>query len=107
MDGANRWKQVWHVTIPCLKSTIIILTLMSIGNIFRSDFGLFYQVPMNSGPLQNVTNTIDTYVFRGLMQTNNIGMSSAAGVYQSVVGFVLVLTANLVVNRLDSDSALF
>lgn len=107
VDGANRWKQVWHVTIPCLKSTIIILTLMSIGNIFRSDFGLFYQVPMNSGPLQNVTNTIDTYVFRGLMQTNNIGMSSAAGVYQSVVGFVLVLTANLVVNRLDSDSALF
>ncbi len=107
VDGANRWKQVWHVTIPCLKSTIIILTLMSIGNIFRSDFGLFYQVPMNSGSLQNVTNTIDTYVFRGLMQTNNIGMSSAAGVYQSVVGFVLVLTANLVVNRLDSDSALF
>ena len=107
VDGANRWKQVWHVTIPCLKSTIIILTLMSIGNIFRSDFGLFYQVPMNSGPLQNVTNTIDTYVFRGLMQTNNIGMSSAAGVYQSVVGFVLVLTSNLVVNRLDSDSALF
>ena len=107
VDGATRWKQVWHVTIPCLKSTIIILTLMSIGNIFRSDFGLFYQVPMNSGPLQNVTNTIDTYVFRGLMQTNNIGMSSAAGVYQSVVGFVLVLTANLVVNRLDSDSALF
>ena len=79
VDGANRWQQVWNITLPCLKSTIIILTLMNLGNIFRSDFGLFYQVPMNSGPLQNVTSTIDTYVYRGLMQTNNIGMSSAAG----------------------------
>lgn len=107
VDGANRWQQVWNVTLPCLKSTIIIMTLMSIGNIFRSDFGLFYQVPMNSGPLQDVTSTIDTYVYRGLMQTNNIGMSSAAGVYQSVVGFVLVLSANLIVRKLDESSALF
>ena len=107
VDGANRWQQIWNITLPCLKSTIIILTLMNIGNIFRTDFGLFYQVPMNSGPLQNVTSTIDTYVYRGLMQTNNIGMSSAAGVYQSVVGFVLVISANLIVRRLDKSSALF
>ena len=80
---------------------------MSLGNIFRSDFGLFYQVPMNSGTLIDVTQTIDTYVYRGLTQTNNIGMSSAAGVYQSVVGVVLVLAANLTVRKLDSDSALF
>ncbi len=107
VDGANRWQQVWNITIPCLKSTIIILTLMALGGIFRSDFGLFYQVPQNSGPLMNVTQTIDTYVYRGLMQTNNIGMSSAAGLYQSVVGFVLVVTANLVVRKIDSESSLF
>lgn len=107
VDGANRWQQVCNVTLPCLKSTIIILTLMSLGNIFRSDFGLFYQVPMNSGALIDVTNTIDTYVYRGLMQTNNIGMSSAAGVYQSVVGFILVITANTIVRKVDNESSLF
>ncbi len=107
VDGANRWQRIVNVTLPCLKSTIIILTLMNLGNIFRSDFGLFYQVPMNSGTLLDVTNTIDTYVYRGLTQTNNIGMSSAAGLYQSVVGFVLVLTANLIVRRIDDESALF
>ncbi len=107
VDGASRWQQVIHITLPCLKSTIIILTLMSLGGIFRSDFGLFYQVPMNSGALIDVTNTIDTYVYRGLMKTNNIGMSSAAGVYQSVVGFILVVTANLVVRKIDDESALF
>ena len=80
---------------------------MALGGIFRSDFGLFYQVPQNSGPLINVTQTIDTYVYRGLMQNNNIGMSSAAGLYQSVVGFVLVITANTIVRKIDSDSSLF
>ena len=107
VDGANRWQQIWNITLPSLKSTIIILTLMALGGIFRSDFGLFYQVPQNSGPLIDVTQTIDTYVYRGLMTTNNIGMSSAAGVYQSIVGFILVVSANLVVRKLDSDSALF
>lgn len=107
IDGANRWQQIRSVTLPCLKSTIIILTLMNLGNIFRSDFGLFYQVPMNSGTLLNVTNTIDTYVYRGLMQTNNIGMSSAAGVYQSIVGCILVFTANMIVRRVDEESSLF
>lgn len=107
VDGASRWQQVRNVTLPSLKSTIIILTLMSLGNIFRSDFGLFYQVPMDSGPLLEVTQTIDTYVYRGLMQTNNIGMSSAAGVYQSVVGFILVFAANWAVRRLDNESSLF
>lgn len=107
VDGANRWQKVLHVTLPGLKSTIIILTLMALGGIFRSDFGLFYQVPQNSGPLINVTQTIDTYVYRGLMQNNNIGMSSAAGLYQSVVGFVLVITANTIVRKIDSDSSLF
>ena len=106
VDGATRWQQIRSITLPSLKSTIIILTLMALGGIFRSDFGLFYQVPQNSGPLISVTQTIDTYVYRGLMQTNNIGMSSAAGVYQSVVGFVLVISANLIVRRLDKSLSL-
>ena len=107
VDGASRWQRIHYITIPSLKSTMIILTLMNLGNIFRSDFGLFYQVPMNSGALLNVTNTIDTYVYRGLMQTSNIGMSSAAGVYQSLVGFLLVFAANMIVRKFDKDSALF
>ncbi len=107
VDGASRWQRVKYVTLPGLKSTIIVLTLMALGGIFRSDFGLFYQVPQNSGPLITVTQTIDTYVYRGLMQNNNIGMSSAAGLYQSVVGFVLVFTANWVVRKIDNESSLF
>ncbi|MEI3048169.1 MAG: hypothetical protein V8T65_08820 [Roseburia inulinivorans] len=90
-----------------LKPTVITLTLMSIGRIFYSDFGLFYQVPQNSGALFNVTQTIDTYVYRGLMELNDVGMSAAAGLYQSLVGFILVLVANAIVRKLDSDNALF
>ena len=107
IDGATRWQQIRHVTLPALTPTIITLTLLSVGKIFYSDFGLFYQVPMNSGPLLDVTNTIDTYVYRGLIQLNDLGMSSAAGVYQSLVGFILVLAANKVVSRVDKESALF
>ena len=107
VDGATRWQQIRSITLPSLKSTIIILTLMALGGIFRSDFGLFYQVPMNSGPLINVTNTIDTYVYRGLMSLNNISMASAAGVYQSLIGFLLVLSANGIVRKLSADNALF
>lgn len=90
-----------------LRPTVTILTLMSIGRIFFSDFGLFYQVPQNSGALYNVTQTIDTYVYRGLMELNDVGMSAAAGLYQSVVGFILVITANAIVRKIDSDNALF
>ena len=107
VDGATRWQRVVHVTLPSLRPTIIILTLMALGGIFRSDFGLFYQVPLNSGPLINVTQTIDTYVYRGLIQNNNVGMSSAAGLYQSVVGFVLVSVANGIVRKIDNESSLF
>jgi len=107
VDGATRWQRIVNVTLPGLKSTIIILTLMALGGIVRSDFGLFYQVPQASGPLISVTQTIDTYVYRGLMQTNNIGMSAAAGLYQSVVGFILVVSANLIVRKIDNESALF
>lgn len=108
IDGANRWQQIRHITLPCLTPTIITLTLMSIGKIFYSDFGLFYQVPMDSGPLYDVTNTIDTYVYRGLVRLNDVGMSSAAGFYQSVVGFALVLLANWSVRKIGGEeNALF
>lgn len=107
IDGASRWQKIKSITLPCLTPTITILTLMSIGKILYSDFGLFYQVPMNNGVLLDVTNTIDTYVYRGLVTLNNVSMSSAAGFYQSIVGFVLVLTANSVVNKISKENALF
>lgn len=107
VDGASKWQQVRYVTLPCLKTTIITLTLLHVGRIFYSDFGLFYQVPMNSGMLMDVTNTIDTYVYRGLMTLNDVGRASAAGFYQSCVGFIVVLVANLIVRKVDSESALF
>lgn len=107
LDGAGKLKQIWHITLPCILPSIITLTLLSIGKIFYSDFGLFYQVPRDSGMLYSTTNVIDTYVYRGLMKQGNIGMSSAAGVYQSVVGFVLVLLSNLVVRKVSKENALF
>lgn len=107
IDGAGKWDQIRFITLPQLKSIIIILTLLSVGRIMFSDFGLFYQVPMNSGPLYSTTQTIDTYVYRGLMQLGNIGMSSAAGLYQSIVGFVLVLTANYLVKKISPENAMF
>jgi len=107
IDGAGRWKQVTCITLPILRPTIIIMTLMAVSKIFYSDFGLFYQIPRNSGPLIEVTNTIDTYVYRGLVKNNNVGMASAAGFYQSIVGFLLVFGANYLVKKLDQDSSLF
>ena len=107
VDGANRWKQVWHVTLPGLRGTIITMVLLSIGRMFYSDFGLFYQVPMRSGLISSVTDTIDVFVYKGLTQLNDVGRASAAGFLQSVLGFVLVLTANFIVRKIDEDNALF
>ena len=107
IDGASKMKQIFAITLPMLRPTITIMTLMSIGRIFYSDFGLFYQTPMDSGTLFKVTQTIDTYVYRGLMEQGDVGMSSAAGVYQSMVGFVLVMAANYIVRKKDPDNALF
>lgn len=107
IDGASSWQRIWHVTLPGLKTTIITLTLLSVGRIFYSDFALFYQVPQDSGMLSSVTQTIDVYVYKGLTQLNDVGRSSAAGFYQSIVGFITVLVANLIVRKVDSESALF
>ncbi|MEG1427271.1 MAG: ABC transporter permease subunit [Oscillospiraceae bacterium] len=107
LDGANKWQQIVKITLPCLIPSIITLLLMSIGRIFYSDFGLFYQVPQNSGSLFSVTNTIDTYVYRALISAGGIGRSGAAGLFQSVVGFSLVLGSNLVVRKFSSENAIF
>lgn len=107
LDGATKWQQIKNVTLPALKPTIITLTLMNIGRIFYSDFGLFYQVTRDSGMLYSTTNVIDTYVYRGLMQNVDVGMSAAAGFYQSIVGFVVVMLANWIVRKVSSENALF
>ena len=107
VDGASTIRRIVHITIPSLKSTVIVMTILAIGRIFYSDFGLFYQVPMDSGAIYSATNVIDTYVYRALFNLGDYGMSSAASLYQSVVGFVLVVTANAVIRKIDSDNALF
>ena len=107
VDGCTKWQQLRYVTLPLLKPTIITLTMLQVGRIFYSDFGLFYQVPLNSGALYDVTNTVDTYVYRMLMTMNNISVSSAASTYQAVVGFILVFVVNMIVRRHDKENALF
>lgn len=105
-DGGGKWVQMRYISIPFLQPLIIILSVLAVGRIFNSDFGLFYQVPLQSGSLFPVTNVIDTYVYRALTQTNDIAMASAAGFYQSAVGFVLVLATNLVIRRINPERAL-
>ena len=107
LDGASKWQEITKITLPSLVPTIITLLLLSIGRIFYSDFGLFYQVTQNSGQLYDTTNVIDTYVYRALLQSGNIGMASAAGFYQSIVGFACVLLANVVVRKLSPENAMF
>lgn len=107
VDGASKWQRIRYVTIPQLLPLVTILTILAVGNIFRADFGLFYQIPKNSGPLFNVTQVLDTYVYRGIAGTGDIGMAIAAGLYQSIVGCILVVTTNLLVRRFDKESALF
>ncbi|WP_026657656.1 ABC transporter permease [Butyrivibrio sp. AC2005] len=107
LDGATKWQQIKLITLPLLKPTIIMLVILNLGQIFRSDFGLFYQVPMNQGALFGTTQTIDTYVYRALLENNNVGMSAAASFLQSIVGFIFIITANAIVRRLDENSSLF
>ncbi|NEW06278.1 sugar ABC transporter permease [Paenibacillus sp. SYP-B3998] len=107
IDGASKWQQIRNITIPFLTPLMIILTLLAIGRIFYSDFGLFYQVTFDSGPLYATTQVVDTYVFRALRNSGQIGMSAAAGLYQSFVGFILVLFCNYIVKKIDKDQALY
>lgn len=107
IDGASKWQQVLYVTLPHLRTMICILFIMNVGKIFASDFGLFYNVPMQNGALFSVTQTIDTYVYRAYIATGNPGQSSAAGLLQNVLGFICILSANAIVKKIDSDSAMF
>ena len=107
IDGAGAWQQVWRITLPMLRPVMIILFILSVGRIFSTDFGLFYQVPRNSGMIVQVTQTIDVYVYKALMRVNNIGFSSAAAFMQSFFGFITILSANFVVNRIEPEHALF
>lgn len=107
VDGASKWQQVVHVTLPHLKPMIIILLILNVGKIFNADFGLFWSVPMNSAPLFPATQVVDTYVYRAYTSTRNVGMSTAAGFLQNLVGFVCIMAANAIVRRIDSDSSLF
>ena len=107
VDGASTWQQITKITLPLLKPTIIILTIMSLGRMFASDFGLFYQVPMDSGLLYSTTTTIDTFVYRALMKDGDVSRSLAAGFLQSILGFAVVLITNTIVRKVENDSALF
>ena len=107
IDGADKWHQILYVTLPHLKTMICILFIMNVGKIFNADFGLFYNVPMQNGALYSVTQVIDTYVYRAMMVTGNMGQSSAAGLLQNVLGFICIMTANGIVKKVDPDSSMF
>lgn len=107
IDGATKWQQIRYVMLPMLLPLIIILVLLSIGRIFNADFGLFFFVPRDTPMLYSTTDVIDTFVYRSLVELGNISMAAAAGFYQSFVGFVMVVAANWIVRRINSDYSLF
>lgn len=107
IDGASIWQKIRYITIPSLKPTIFIMFLLSVGNIFRGDFGMFYQLVGNNQLLLETSDVIDTFVYRSLITTPNIGMSAAAGFYQSVLCFITIVSVNWMVKKIDPDYTLF
>lgn len=107
IDGASKMQKIWYVSIPQLIPIMTIKTIMSVGNIFRSDFGMFYNVPRNIGALYKTTDVIDTYVYRALMDLGNIGMSSAVGMFQSVVCFITLIITNKIAGKISPENTLF
>ncbi|MBP5454016.1 MAG: sugar ABC transporter permease [Lachnospiraceae bacterium] len=107
IDGANAWQKIRYLTIPSLRATMMTLVLLAIGNIFRGDFGLFYQTVKSNAILEPMTDVIDTYVFRLLIDTGNIGVSAAAGLFQSVLCFVTITVCNKLVKMVNPDYALY
>lgn len=107
IDGASKWQQTRFITIPMLRPIISIMFIMAVGSIFRSDFGLFYQATRNSGPLTPITQTIDVYVYKALLESPNINFSSAASLLQSVCGCITIVLANIVVKKIDPEAGLF
>lgn len=107
IDGATKWQQIRSITIPLMMPVIIVMVILQIGRIFNADFGLFYQVPLDSGPLYPTTNVIDTFVYRSFLLNGNVGMSAAAGFYQALVGLVIVFLTNYTVRKISKENALF
>ena len=107
IDGANKWQRIWYITLPELIPMITVMLLLSVGNIMRSDTGLFYQVTRNSGVLYSTTQVIDSYVLNAIFKNSNFGFTAATSFFQSIVGLLLMLFANGVVRRLSPDDALF
>lgn len=107
IDGATKLQQIKHITIPLLQPLIILMFILNVGKIFYSDFGLFYFIPRDLGILYPATDVIDTYVYRSLRVLGDMGMASAAGFYQSIVGFILVITSNLIVKKINEENAIF
>jgi putative aldouronate transport system permease protein len=107
IDGANVWQKIFRITIPSLIPTIMIMLLLALGQIFRGDFGLFYQLVKANPILLPTTDIIDTYVFRALMSTSDIGMAAAAGFYQSVVCFITIVVFNYMIKKIQPDYALY
>lgn len=103
IDGASKWQQYRYITLPLLRPLIVINLLLALGGIFSADFGLFYQVPANTPLLYPTTDVLDTFIYRSLLELGNISMAAAANLYQAVVGFCLVLAANWVVRRIESQ----
>ena len=106
IDGATKWQQTRYITLPHLKNIIIMMFILNIGSLVRSDFGLFYQVPKASASLTPVTNTIDVYIYNALKTQFSPNMSSAAAFLQSVVGCILILLSNFIISKIDADSAI-
>jgi putative aldouronate transport system permease protein len=107
IDGATKREQILNITLPLIRPVIIVMTLLQIGRIFYADFGLFFQVTQNAGAIYPTTQVIDTYVYQTFLVMGDIGMSSAAGLYQALVGFILVLLTNLVIRKISKEDALF
>ncbi|MEG0048152.1 MAG: ABC transporter permease subunit, partial [Clostridia bacterium] len=107
IDGATRWQMIWRITIPMLKNIIIVMLILQVGRIMYADFGLFYQLTRDQGALYATTDVLDTYIFRTLRVTGDIGIGSAVGFFQAIVGFILIVSANAIVRKVDRDSALF
>lgn len=107
IDGANVFQRIFEITLPCLKPTVIILLLLGLGNIIKGDFGMFYNLTGNNPMLYNVTDIVDTFVFRSLMKSQDFGMSTAAGLYQSALGLVIILTVNTIIKKVQPEYALF
>ncbi|MDE6167828.1 MAG: ABC transporter permease subunit, partial [Acetatifactor sp.] len=106
-DGASMWQKIRHITLPCIRPTIVILFLLAIGTIMKGDFQMFWQVTGNNPMVLETTDVIDTYVTRSLLTLQEFGMTSAAGLYQSGISFILVLIANFLVKKVEPDYALF